>query len=537
MGKASDDEMYRAYASDIKEAVREKMANGMSRKEALDASVKNLVGDLGIQDQYETVRRLAEAETPQGDSIARQAAAQTDVNSRRRKEKPGGTDATVRGRGKKAQRTVNDAAEDLEDILVKTHTTPFAALKRAIKAGNKEEAQRQADLLRRNFRTFVRDPQAAKLRTSEPGDNLYNQKVAERSLQRLEDRLTEMGYKTLITKARNKAVVEAPKPTSEAAAEEAAEKSRVEKGQAVIKDPQSWFSRKRDRHRWRPKGEQAVRDQMEAHGLVYREDLSQTDNEKVLIAGKKKKWSERREGFYDRVEHGTKSGNGLTERLRRRQGPIGNFVSVLSLMSTNVRILTVVGMLVGILFIPTGFFAFAGWAIAAAAMVVVSMLYTVFVNLVRAAASWFLAGINLVYTWFGGVMLKVSEWVIGWFVPATECTDLPGVTSTFCTGREVLAEGLVPASELDALKIKLLDPSKFQPTIESQPLVVAVAKYVGFDGFSMDWLWGGLSTRMQTWVEGSSVYAIVFWFAVPAVILGGLFYVKLIRPALRANGV
>lgn len=271
-------------------------------------------------------------------------------------------------------------------------------------------------------------------------------------------------------------------------------------------------------------------------GLIYNEEDSEEDQLKVLRSAYKKKadQKEKRRLAFSRESPGT---DRFTARLRRRQGPLGAFIGIFFDLNYKARMVAAVALAVGVLFIPSGILAFAGWSIAAAAMVIISGVYSVFVNAIRATVGILLGVINLVFAFFGGLLVGLAELIVGGVAQGHVETCSTGEKSSFCSGREIIAEGLVPPSELNALSIKLLDPSKIQPTASSTPIIVHLVNFLGWEDFSLDFLWGGIMQRFEGWVVDGNIYLVLAAFFVPTALIAWAIYAWFVRPSLKVAGV
>jgi len=88
------------------------------------------------------------------------------------------------------------------------------------------------------------------------------------------------------------------------------------------------------------------------------------------------------------------------------------FVLAWNQMSMSMKALIALAFFVAILFVPWGLFYYAGWAIAAAVMFLISLIYWVFANLFNAIASGLIAVINGVATIFMGVIVRIVEGIL-----------------------------------------------------------------------------------------------------------------------------
>lgn len=235
-------------------------------------------------------------------------------------------------------------------------------------------------------------------------------------------------------------------------------------------------------------------------------------------------------------------GSKIGGHFGKKAGPLGAFAATTRLLNKQARRVAIIGLLVGLLFVPIGFFTFSGWSIVAVAMVIVSAAYFVFLNIIKVIASTIVAGINLVFSFLAGLVVRIGEALMKLLgkqeVPCmTESGARTGQFSTFCNGHSVASEGLIPASELNAINISLLDPEKLKPTMSTKPFIQWFGEWTGLYNLKLDFLTRGLEASLGKFAESGNIYAVVFVFFVPTAIVAALVYFKLVRPALQESGV
>jgi hypothetical protein len=159
-------------------------------------------------------------------------------------------------------------------------------------------------------------------------------------------------------------------------------------------------------------------------------------------ADRLKSWSQRDVPVRKSLFQGASYGVSATERNIQRTGtavrglgssirsvPFGStfmgmiqavgsvFVMAWTKMSTTMKWLIAIAFFVAILFVPWGLFYFVGWAVAAAVMYLVSLIYWIFANLFNGIASGIIAVINGVATIFMGFIIWIVESIMGFFIP------------------------------------------------------------------------------------------------------------------------
>jgi hypothetical protein len=92
------------------------------------------------------------------------------------------------------------------------------------------------------------------------------------------------------------------------------------------------------------------------------------------------------------------------------------FTLAWSKMSSTIKSLIVIVFFVAILFVPWGVFYYAGWAVGAAFMFLISMIYWVFVNIFNALASGIIAVVNGVASIFMGFIIWIVEAIMHIFL-------------------------------------------------------------------------------------------------------------------------
>jgi hypothetical protein len=231
----------------------------------------------------------------------------------------------------------------------------------------------------------------------------------------------------------------------------------------------------------------------------------------------------------------------LAARASRRHGPLGAFVGIARLMNRQARLWAIIGIVLGVLFIPVGFFTFSGWAIAALAMVIISAFYLILLNIFKALASMVVAFINAVFSVIGGIVIKITEAILGAIGKTEEvCFGADGsVTgvSTFCNGHSMLGQSLIAAGELNAIVIPLLDPEKLKPQMDTTPWIQKLMGWFDIK-FDLGPIYAkALGGRFMNFVETGNIYMLIAVFVIPTLIVAWLFYSYMLRPALIDAGV
>lgn len=224
----------------------------------------------------------------------------------------------------------------------------------------------------------------------------------------------------------------------------------------------------------------------------------------------------------------------------RKQGPIGAFAAVTRLYNRQARRLSLIGLIVGVLFVPLGFFTFSGWSIVALAMVITSAVYFVLLNIVKVLASIIVAGINATFGLLIGLVVSGVEQALRLLHKTPTACDVgqSTVVTTFCSGHQLAAEGLIPASELRAINISLLDPERLKPTMSTKPLIQAFGEWTGLYRIDLSSVFAkAFGVRFQDWLEHGNLYAVIALFFLPLTAVAVLAYWKLVRPALQDSGV
>jgi len=110
------------------------------------------------------------------------------------------------------------------------------------------------------------------------------------------------------------------------------------------------------------------------------------------------------------------------------------FVMAWNKMSTTMKLLIALVFFVAILFVPWGIFYYVGWAVGAAFMFLISLIYWVFVNLFNGLASGIIAIINGVATVFMGFIIWVVEAIMHIFM---------GSSWSWWNGRALMENSLI----------------------------------------------------------------------------------------------
>lgn len=96
-------------------------------------------------------------------------------------------------------------------------------------------------------------------------------------------------------------------------------------------------------------------------------------------------------------------------------GPIAIFTLAWTKMTKVLKILTVLVMAVAILFVPWGIFYYAGWAVGAAFMFLLSLIFWVFISMFNSIAYVLVAIINAISRIILMGIVGLVEWVTGFF--------------------------------------------------------------------------------------------------------------------------
>jgi hypothetical protein len=97
-------------------------------------------------------------------------------------------------------------------------------------------------------------------------------------------------------------------------------------------------------------------------------------------------------------------------------GPVQVFKLAFQRMSVTLKWLIIIVFLFVILFIPWGVFYYTGWAVAAAFMFLISLIYWVFVSFFNGIAYVLVSLINLITRVIMGILIFVAEAVLGIFM-------------------------------------------------------------------------------------------------------------------------
>jgi hypothetical protein len=97
-------------------------------------------------------------------------------------------------------------------------------------------------------------------------------------------------------------------------------------------------------------------------------------------------------------------------------GPFKVFTLAWQKMTTVMKLVVVLVFFLAILFIPWGIFYYAGWAVGAAVMFLISLIYWAFANLFNAIATGIVGVINGVITVFMGFIIWIVEAIMGIFM-------------------------------------------------------------------------------------------------------------------------
>jgi len=138
-------------------------------------------------------------------------------------------------------------------------------------------------------------------------------------------------------------------------------------------------------------------------------------------------WSRfKRKGYKAKTKayRGTKWGHGFAKRNVERsisagqtfpviRNPLQIFSLAWNRLSATIKWLIVLVMFLAILFVPWGIFYYTGWAVAAAVMFLISLIYWIFINIFNGIAYVLISFINAIVSVIMGVVIRIVETLMG----------------------------------------------------------------------------------------------------------------------------
>lgn len=161
----------------------------------------------------------------------------------------------------------------------------------------------------------------------------------------------------------------------------------------------------------------------------------------------------------------------------RLPGPLSVFTLAWQKMTKALKTLIVGVFALALLFVPYGVFYYTGWAIGAAFMFLVSVIFWVFVSLFNSIAYAIVAIINGVTTIFMSAVIFLVESILGM---------LPGDAMLWDNGRELMNNALIKYGQVANI------PSLYhivEPDWQSWMNNTIIGQVIGWFGFKWDLSW------------------------------------------------
>ncbi|RLG13811.1 MAG: hypothetical protein DRN66_03460, partial [Candidatus Nanohalarchaeota archaeon] len=193
--------------------------------------------------------------------------------------------------------------------------------------------------------------------------------------------------------------------------------------------------------------------------------------------------------------------------LKKGPAPIQTFMYAWSRINKNIRFLIFILTLVAILFIPMGIFRFVGWAVAAAGMFLISLIYWVFVNFFNSIAYIFVTIINGV----ARIFMQLIIWVVNGI------TSIIGAPA-WVAGQKLANNVLITYKEIATVP-KLMTPVAPKWTGNQTLIEWIVRDIAGIKSFNLGFIWKPLGDRMATWCATAPWYQLAIVGLMPIVIL------------------
>lgn len=247
-------------------------------------------------------------------------------------------------------------------------------------------------------------------------------------------------------------------------------------------------------------------------------------------------------------------GEALSESAQHSIGPIQVFQLAFQRMSIALKWLIIIVFLLVILFVPWGIFYYTGWAVAAAFMFLIALIYWVFISFFRAIASVLVTLINMIsriimnvliyvvealLSFFTGVDSDVKKWVpdpvwaskfepseavpTPWDHPEFSSRSIQVPFNYWYDGRVLLEGSLIHFEQLaNVPSLMIVSPPNWQSWMYDILIVKLLEKIPGFNvlGNAYNEIIGdGMAVAAANFVETSPPWLVIFVGCLPVIII------------------
>jgi hypothetical protein len=227
-------------------------------------------------------------------------------------------------------------------------------------------------------------------------------------------------------------------------------------------------------------------------------------------------WTHKGKAFQKGVEGGVKTTRALSEASARwgesLPGPFQVWTLAWKKMTNAMKWLTIGVFLFVLLFIPWGIFYYTGWAVAAAFMFLISIIYFVFVNAFNGIGFVIVSVINMVASIIIGLVIMVAETVLDFFIT--------GEGYRWEAGHTLLENSLITYDELASpISLITVETPAWQSWFNTILIVKIFEHLPGLqpiaDGFG--YIGDGIRAAFQGFVETADAWQVVIVGMIPII--------------------
>jgi hypothetical protein len=271
----------------------------------------------------------------------------------------------------------------------------------------------------------------------------------------------------------------------------------------------------------------------------------------------RKKWLGRARGVTDygsrnltRTFQGVgQLGEAISKGASQSIGPIQIFQMAWGRLSTTLKYLVMFVILGAVLFIPWGIFYYTGWAIAAAFMFLISLVFWLMVNILNGVARIAVTVVNGVVTIIMNLVIFLVQGILGFITESgTKIVPEPTWASTFegnpweaitqsqyaqyavtkdnsywYQGHLLLEGTLINYNEIATIPTLMVAETPMWQDWMNTTLIVRLIQLLGLDSFAetfKEYTTKGISSAFESFIEFAPPWMVVIVGLLPAILLG-----------------
>jgi len=204
-------------------------------------------------------------------------------------------------------------------------------------------------------------------------------------------------------------------------------------------------------------------------------------------------WHNRGRAINRSIEAAQHGSEAMTNFGYALPGPFEIWTLAWQKMSKNLKLLIALVFFIVIMFVPWGVFYYTGWAVGAAFMFLVSLIYWVFANLFNGIAYVMVTAINGIATILISVLIWIVENILGFFI-GTDTKSVPDPYNAgenifvrgnyWVEGHHLLTHSLIKYSQISVIpELMKVDTPDWQPWMNNILIVKIIEHVPGVGGF------------------------------------------------------